>query len=109
MAGDPLYRVEDEQFSALFMLGSDDDPDTVDNLDAELILPDGTRWSATFMTLRAIERVMGRWKGTGECANGAYFQCPDLLIIPQGGIVAMLAAFRAIVDSGGPDGVLPVL
>ncbi|MET9592016.1 hypothetical protein ABZY45_13785 [Streptomyces sp. NPDC006516] len=109
MASDPLYRVENQQFSALFMLGAEDSKETVENVDAELSLPDGTRWSATFMTLGAIEQVMNRWKDTGECASGAYFQCSDLVIIPEGGLVAMLDSFKGIIDSGGPEGVLQPL
>jgi hypothetical protein len=91
------------------MLGAEDDKETVENVDAELRLPDGTRWSATFMTLRAIEQVMNRWTETGECSGGAYFQCPDLVIIPKGGLAAMLDSFKGIVDSGGPEGVLQFL
>ena len=109
MVSDPLYRVDNQQFSAIFMLGAEDDKETVENVDAELVLPEGTRWGATFMTLRAIEQVMHRWKETGECSNGAYFQCPDLVIIPEGGVVAMLASFKGIIDSGGPEGVLQFL
>ncbi|WP_371792550.1 hypothetical protein OG285_27770 [Streptomyces sp. NBC_01471] len=109
MANDPLYRVENPQFSALFMLGAEDDKETIENVDAELGLPDGTRWSATFMTLRAIGQVMSRWRDTGECSGGAYFQCPDLVIIPEGGLAAMLDSFKGIVESGGPEGVLQFL
>ncbi|WP_449060997.1 hypothetical protein [Planomonospora algeriensis] len=101
--------MENQLFSALFMLGAEDDKETVENVDAELILPDGTRWSATFMTLRAIEKVMNRWQETGECSSGAYFQCPDLVIIPVGGLAAMLNSFKGIIDSGGPEGVLQFL
>jgi hypothetical protein len=61
------------------------------------------------MTLRAIEQVMDRWKETGECSGGAYFQCPDLVIIPEGGLAVMLDSFKGIIDSGGPEGVLQFL
>lgn len=109
MVNDPLRRVDGRQFSAIFMLGAEDDEETVENVDAELILPDGTRWSATFMTLRAIEEVMNRWKETGECSSGAYFCCADLVIIPEGGLAVMLDSFKKIIDSGGPEGVLQFL
>jgi hypothetical protein len=109
MASEPLYRVEDERFSAVFMLGATDDIEAVENADAELLLPDGTRWSATFMTLQAIAQVMNRWKETGESSAGSYFQCDDLVIIPSRGLAAMLQAFRGILDAGGPSGILPML
>ncbi|MEU5685600.1 hypothetical protein [Streptomyces venezuelae] len=109
MESDPHLLVEDDRFTALFLLGADDRAEDVENADAELRLPDGTRWSATFMTLREIAAVMDRWKRTGEAAGGAFFQCPDLVVVPTGGVAAMTTAFRAIVDEGGPEGVLPRL
>ena len=45
MASSPFHVVETHQFRALFMLGADDDLETVENVDAELTLPDGSRWS----------------------------------------------------------------
>lgn len=57
------------------------------------------------MTLGAIERVMNRWRETGEYGGGAFFQCSDLVIVPKGGVAAMVDAFRAIVVEG-PHGTL---
>ncbi|MFD4632054.1 hypothetical protein ACFVYR_26660 [Streptomyces sp. NPDC058284] len=109
MESEPCHRVTDDRFTALFMLGADDRAEDVENVDAELRLPDGTRWSACFMTLREIAAVMDRWKQTGECAGGAFFQCADLVVVPTAGVDAMTAAFHAILDEGGPEGVLPRL
>ena len=52
------------------------------------------------MTLGAIDAVMGRWKETGEYGGGVFFQCSDLVIIPKGGVPAMVEALRAIVAEG---------
>lgn len=49
------------------------------------------------MTLGAIETVMNRWRKTGEYGGGAFFQCSDLVIVPKGGVAAMVDASRAIV------------
>ncbi|MBT0772816.1 hypothetical protein KIH74_27995 [Kineosporia sp. J2-2] len=106
MVNAPLHRVPGEGFSAVFMLGADDDPATVDNIDAELVLPTGARWSATFMTPTAIRRVLDSWAETGENSGGSWFQCPDLVIVPEGGLDAMTDAFRGILRAGGPEGVL---
>jgi len=70
MTSDPLLRVEDQRFTAIFMLGAEDDEETVDDVDAELVLPGGTQWSATFMARRAIERVMTRWGRPGSALAG---------------------------------------
>lgn len=39
----------------------------------------------------------------------ANFQCPDRVIISEGGLEAMLDSFKGIIDSGGPEGVLQFL
>lgn len=106
MASSPLHVVETSQFKALFMLGADDRVETVENVDAEVTLPDGTRWSATIMTLLEIERIMMHWADTGENLGGAYFQCPDLVIVRTGGIPGMIKALEAVLESGGPQGIL---
>lgn len=102
---DVYHVVREPEFTALFMLGADDSTETVEDVDAELRLPDGTRWSASFMTLGAIETVMSRWRETGEYGGGDFFQCADLVIVPEGGVAAMVEAFRAIVAEG-PQGTL---
>lgn len=102
---DLFHVVKEPGFIVLFMLGADDQVDTVEDVDAELRLPDGSRWSATCMTLGAIEVVLNRWKETGEYGGGVFFQCPDLVIIPKPGVAAMIEAFRAIMTEG-PKGIL---
>ncbi|MEU7058685.1 hypothetical protein [Streptomyces sp. NPDC046197] len=106
MGSNLFHVVRNPQFTALFMLGADDQAETVENVDAELRLPDGTRWSATFMTLGEISRVMNRWKETGENFGGSYFQCPDLVILPEGGVEAMVKSLHGIMAAGSPEGVL---
>ncbi|MCG6495519.1 hypothetical protein [Kitasatospora sp. A2-31] len=105
-SADPLYRVSNPRFDALFMLGADDSVETVDNVDAELIHPDGRRWSATFMTLDEISRVMDRWRETGECFEGRYFHCDDLVIVRDPGVQVMVEVFERILDEGDPDDIL---
>ncbi|MBB2947695.1 hypothetical protein FB565_007466 [Actinoplanes lutulentus] len=106
MAGnDTFHAVREPGFTALFLLGGDDLLETVDDVDAEVRLPDGTRWSASFLTLSAIERVMTRWRQTGESGSGAFFQCSDLVIVPEPGVPAMVEALRAIMKKG-PEGTL---
>ena len=62
-----------EQISAgvaEFMLGAEDDPASVENVDAVVTLDDGTRWSATFLTLNEIARIMDGWTASGEGLGG---------------------------------------
>ncbi|MBQ1030372.1 hypothetical protein ABZ388_15350 [Micromonospora parva] len=100
MANSPLTKVQLNGAEAVFMLGADDDADTVENVDVEVTLDDKSRWSATFLTLTEIQRLMERWEATGECFAGAYFQCADLVIVDQGGIVAATNLLRRLVDTG---------
>lgn len=88
------------------MLGSEDRVEAVENVDAEVTLTDGSRWSVTFMTLREVSRIMDRWVETGENLSGLYFQCPDLVIMRDGGLPAMVGALHGILESGGPEGIL---
>ncbi|MYX36744.1 MULTISPECIES: hypothetical protein [unclassified Streptomyces] len=109
IAEDDIYHVVREPgFTALFLLSADVRAETVENVSAELRLPDGSRWSASFMTLGAIETVMNRWRETGEYGGGVFFQCSDLVVVPNAGVAAMIEAFRAIVAEG-PQGTLDEL
>ena len=106
MDSSSLLSISTPHFEAIFMLGLEDLADTVENVDAEVRLTDGTRWSVTFLTLGEISRIMDRWGKTGENLNGWYFQCADLVIVKEAGVHAMVKALRGIIDAGGPDGVL---
>jgi hypothetical protein len=106
MASDSLHEVSFDQFKAIFMLGADDDPETVANVDVEVTLSDGTRWSATFMTLQEIGSVMERWTTTGENGAGAFFHSSDLVIVPEAGIRAMTRALESGLVEIGPFGFL---
>lgn len=100
MASDPLMKVQLEGAEAVFMLGADDNAKTVENVDVEVILDDGSRWSATFLSLAEIGRIMSRWKTTGECLGGSYFQCSDLVVVGREGLDAMTEVLRGLLESG---------
>ncbi|MFF0888844.1 hypothetical protein [Streptomyces sp. NPDC003456] len=101
MAHDPLVVVETADFSVTYILGLEDDADTVEDVDATIRARDGKGWTASFMTPRKIAEVMDRWSTTGECADGLYLQIPDLVIVREGGLEAMT---RALVDLFGEYG-----
>ncbi|MFE9635329.1 hypothetical protein [Streptomyces sp. NPDC006463] len=101
MAEDPLHIVETPRFSITYILGSEDDPLTVENTDAIVTAPDGTRWSATLLTLDEVARVMDSWTTTGECADGSYLQVKDLVIVREPGVEAMTRALVGIFDEYG--------
>jgi hypothetical protein len=83
-----------------FMLGGGDTPDTVDNVDAHIYLPDGTHRYATFFTTTAIERILRKDARTGETGGGRYFWCSDQVIVPRPGVPAMMEAVTEMIRSG---------
>ncbi|MFJ3169790.1 hypothetical protein ACIPJK_03295 [Streptomyces roseus] len=103
MADHPFHVVETARFTITYILGLDDDPLTVENTDALVETPDGTRWSATLLTHREIARVMDRWATTGECADGSYFQVKDLVIVREPGVDSMTRALVDIFEEYGMD------
>jgi hypothetical protein len=100
--GDPRLTVDLNGGRAIFMLGAEDDADSVVNVDVEVILDDGSRWSATFLTVAEVSRILERWKATGECLNGSYLRVPDLVVVDRGGLDTMVAVLNSILASGDP-------
>ncbi|MCY0957561.1 hypothetical protein [Streptomyces sp. H27-H5] len=110
MADSPFHLVETSRFTITYILGLDDDPLTIENTDAIVTAPDGTRWSATLLTRREIDRVMDRWVTSGECAHGSYLQVQDLVIVRDPGMDSMTRALVDIFEEYGMDtDVLPKL
>ncbi|MEV1198523.1 hypothetical protein [Microbispora rosea] len=96
----PFYRINDPGFEMLIPRWNELDPETADQADATITLPDGARRYATFMTLGAISGIMDRWQGTGECLSGRYFWCSDLVIIRKPGFGSMTDAVRDMIAIG---------
>ncbi|WP_280406974.1 hypothetical protein [Nocardia carnea] len=96
-----------ENFSAHFLLGAEDDPETVDNVDVIVTLDDGSRCSATVLTLERIEAIMQQWRASGEYSSGAYFTCPDLVLVRQARIPAILEVLEYMV-AHDRDSLVPI-
>ncbi|MEU2623600.1 hypothetical protein ABZ642_36780 [Streptomyces sp. NPDC007157] len=108
MAHEPLVTVETADFSVTYVLGLEDDADTVEDVDAVIRARDGKGWTASFMTPRKIAEVMDRRSATGECADGLYLRIPDLVIVREGGLDAMTRALVDLFSTYGMDtNVLP--
>lgn len=105
-ANNPLTVVKIPGGQVVLMLGAEDDIETVDNLDVEVVLDDQTRWSVTVLTLEAIGRLMTYYKTSGECLGGRYFQCSDLLIVRDGGVRSVIDLLSDLVRSGEYQGAL---
>jgi hypothetical protein len=98
---DDLYGhvVEQDGTVVHFMIGADDSPDTVDNIDAHIYLVDGRHLYATFFTTEAINRILRNEAQNGETGGGRYFWCSDQVIVPKPGVPAMMAAIAEMIRS----------
>jgi hypothetical protein len=79
--------------------GPDEDLDAVCNVDVEVRLVDGSRWSATVFTVAEVERLMEEWSRSGEALGGRYFWCSDGLIVRDPGIDSMAEVIRGLLDA----------
>jgi hypothetical protein len=87
-------------------LGEGQEPEAVHNIDAVItFLPDKTRWAASFMTLQEIEKIMSRWRISGEYLNGKYFTCQDLVIVSEPGVSSIMDSLDDILAVGMPSDV----
>lgn len=75
------------------------DDDSVANVDVELMDGFGARWSATVLTIAEIQRLMRRYRDTGECMDGAFFRVPDLLILDEPTLDSLVAVIEELVRS----------
>jgi hypothetical protein len=71
-----------------------------DNVDVEVILNDGERYTATFFTITNIQQLMARYRGTGECANGLYFWSSRMIIVNELTRDAIVATVANLFDTG---------
>lgn len=94
------YRVRSRELEMYFLPDPDEPLDEVCNVDVEVHLTDGSRWSATLFTVAEVERLMGHWARTGEALGGRYFWCSDGLIVDKPGIPSMAEVIAGLLDSG---------
>ncbi|MBG0827645.1 hypothetical protein HS041_07695 [Planomonospora sp. ID67723] len=105
----PFYRVSEPDFEMLIPRWEGQEPESTEEADATITLPDGTRRYATFMTLDVVGRVMDRWKSTGENLGGRYFWCSDLIVIREPGFASMIDAVRDMIATGEINSACSVL
>jgi hypothetical protein len=96
----PWYRVHTEQFEAAFLPNASEDLEAVENVDVFVDLKDGSRWSATIVTLAQVEILMNRWTPSGEALGGRYFGCSDGLIVRDPGISNMTQVLTGLIEKG---------
>jgi hypothetical protein len=96
----PYYVVRSEALEVRFLPHPHEALDDVSNIDAEVRLPDGSRWSATIVTATEVARLMDHWADTGEALGGRYFWCSDGLVVKEPGVMPMAQLLTALLASG---------
>lgn len=72
---------QEETYQTIIFTGEQKlDPDD-DNVDVEVQFYNGTRYVATFFTLKNLQSLFNKNKRTGECAAGLYFYTPDMIVV----------------------------
>ncbi|OKI95095.1 hypothetical protein [Kitasatospora sp. CB01950] len=102
----PWYRVRTDRFEASFLPSAGEDLGAVCNIDVEVRLADGSRWSATVFTVAEVQRLMEKWSRSGEALDGRYFWCSDGLIVRDPGIANMTQVITGLLDDGDFDQIL---
>ncbi|MFC4506959.1 MULTISPECIES: hypothetical protein [Streptomyces] len=107
---EPFWTVRRPKLTFTFTVGDGRQPESLDDGDVLIVEPGGERWCANIMTQGRIQAIMDRWRGTGECLDGAYFWVQGLLIVREPGVESMVRAVEDLYDSYGTlDDTLPRL
>ncbi|WP_432846557.1 hypothetical protein ACQPXB_38415 [Amycolatopsis sp. CA-161197] len=96
----PWYRVRTDRLEADFLPDAGEDPEDVCDVDVEVRLPDGSRWTATVFTLAEVEKLMQRSTGSDEALGGRYFWVSDGLIVRDPGVSAIVGVLEGLLDNG---------
>ncbi|MEU7909151.1 hypothetical protein [Actinoplanes sp. NPDC049118] len=97
--GDAIRKVMIGDVVLMLFLGAEDDERTVDNLDVQVNYPDGARYSASIMTIVAVQRIMRNHETSGESLGGRYFKAHDLVIVQRGGVVEIVDLVRGLIEA----------
>lgn len=81
---DVYIVIPKEDFDIAILTGSGLSIDKIDeNVDVEIRYKDGQLLTATFFTLQNIKSLFEENKKTGECRDGLYFYCTDMILVEE--------------------------
>lgn len=101
-----FYRVPGNGWTIELLLEEGESPENVENTDGWVTVHGEGQWAFTLLTVAELNRLMARWQQTGEYHGGAYFTCPDLVLLRRPGVESLTLAIQDLVSSGGHHGVL---
>ena len=71
-----------------------------DNVDVEVELSDGRKYSATFFTIENVRSIFDKNKRTGECESGLYFWAADMILVERLSLETMEKTVGRLLDDG---------
>ncbi len=78
-----MLTIQEADYQLLIFTGPDSLDPQDDNVDVEVVFPDGERYVATFFTLKNLETIMNRHAKSGECNYGKYLWAADMVIVHE--------------------------
>ena len=71
-----------------------------DNVDVEVLLPDGNAFLATFFTIQNIIAIMHKDALTGESESGSYFWASDMVLVRNLTLETISTAISGLMREG---------
>lgn len=78
-----MLTIQETDYQLLIFTGADPLDPQDDNVDVEVVFPNGERYVATFFTLKNLETIMDRYAESGECNNGKHLWAADMVIVRE--------------------------
>ncbi len=72
---------------------------TDDNVDVSIVFDDGSRFTATFFTLKNIQGILKRYEISGECVNGLYFYSTNMIIVNELSEQVIASSVRDLIEN----------
>lgn len=73
---------------------------TDENIDVEVTLSGGERFTATFTTLKNIAAIMEGYRKSGECLAGKYFWASELIVVDDLNLESIRKVVADLLKSG---------
>jgi len=70
------------------------------NLDIHVKFNNGSKYVATFFTLKNIQSLFEKNKKTGECSSGTYFWASDMILITELSSENILKTVQDLIEQG---------
>lgn len=106
---DKPIRIQRDSYTVIIFTGADGLNPNNDNADVEIVLRDGTRWSATFFTIENVKSILNRAVKTGEFRNGLYFWASDMIIVESLTEETIIATIEDLLEKEELDRVFSLL